>query len=755
MTPIAMTPIAMTLCRLVFLVLAAGALAACGAPRALVDSKALIAEGRVDEGLALLAAAVHERPDDAQLRAAYARQRELAVARLLASADEARRAVRLDAAQAGYERVLELEPANARARDGLQQLEIARRHQGAIARALAQAERGELREAEEHLRLVLTEDAANAEARRALQRVRAKQSRIDTALPPAIKGALARPITIEFRDTPLRSVFEVVSRTAGINFAFDRDVKQDARVTVYVRNAPIEDVIRIVLATNQLERKALNENSLLIYPNTPAKTREYQELVTRSFFLVNVDAKQAQNMLRTMIKSRDVYVDERLNMVAIRDTADAVRLAERMVDLIDRPEPEVVLEVEVLEISRTRAQELGLKFPTSVWAEGALPQSTRVPPGSLDLGNLDLVATIVNPALKINLSATDTDTNLLANPRIRAKNHEKARVLIGEKLPVFTTTAVQNAGVSSSVSYIDVGLKLEVEPTIFLDDEVGIKVLLEVNSNLGEVSGVDGTTAYRIGTRSAQTNLRLRDGETQVLAGLINANERETISKLPGLGDIPGIGRVFSNNDITHDKSEIILLITPRVVRNIVTPDAATALLESGTESSVGAPPLSIGATAPRAFGLQSAGGRTAAPAAAPDAAAPAVPAPAPPAQPAIPADLRLVPALRVPEQVSLGKEFALSIELRNPGTAVEGEALVTFDGAQLQTADGGARATVKLVGPGGSDSVLAGTLLVRAVSSGTTGSATISVSSGSVKLQDGSSHNFSEGASATVRIGL
>jgi general secretion pathway protein D len=190
---------------------------------------------------------------------------------------------------------------------------------------------------------------------------------------------------------------------------------------------------------------------------------------------------------------------------------------------------------------------------------------------------------------------------------------------------------VQNAGVASSVSYIDVGLKLEVEPQVYLDDEVGIKVNLEVNSNLGAVtvgSGTSGqTTAYRVGTRTAQTTLRLHDGETQVLAGLINDNESATWSKVPGLSDIPGVGRLFSNDNGTHEKTEIVLLVTPRIVRNLATPDGGRVMLPAGTESVVGARPLTIGPTAPGSMSLR---GGDSNPRQGPQARRPETPPPAP-----------------------------------------------------------------------------------------------------------------------------
>jgi general secretion pathway protein D len=727
------------------LTMAVAMLAACGTPVAVRDSRALMAEGKFEESVAVLASAANSAPADVELSSAYVRQRELVVARVLASAEDAVRTDRYELAQTEFERVLRIEPANVRARDGLAGLATRRRLQEEVARANAQIEHGEFDAAEQRLQAVLREDPMQLDARKAVQRLRERQAREAAATkPPA--PALQRPVTIEFRDTPLRSVFEVLSRSGGVNFAFDREVKQDARVTLFVRNAPVDDVIRIVLATNQLDRKTLNDNTLLIYPATQAKQREYQELVTRSFFLVNADAKQVQAMLRTLVKSRDIYVDERLNMVSLRDTAEAVRYAERMVDLVDRAEPEVMLELEVIEISRSRAQELGLEFPTSVQADAALPVATNVNSGRIDVNHMNLVATIATPALKLHLSASDTDTNLLANPRIRAKNHEKAKVLIGEKLPVFTSTAVQNAGVSSSVSYIDVGLKLEVEPNIYLDDEVGIKVQLEVNSNLGEKSSGDGnTTAYRIGTRTAQTNLRLRDGETQVLAGLINQNESETLSRLPGLGDIPALGRLFSDSALSRDKTEIVLLITPRIVRNIVSPELAAVALASGTEADIGAAPLRIARTASNGFGVRSDAAQAAA---APEAAA----APATDAAATAGAGVPPVPALHAPEQVSVGKPFDLAVDLSAVG-AVEADVVLSFDPQLLQAQGGSAgKASVHLSAAGQMAGSLNGSVSFNASATGA-GSATVQVVGGSFVDQDGRRHQIGMQGSATVRI--
>ena len=716
-------------------------LLACATPPApeLVRGRELAAAGRTEDAVKELEQAVKRQPEDIELRAWWLRQRELLQAQWLAAADTAAQARRPDAARALYEQVLGVDASNHRAQAGLDALRLHADLDARVQRGEAALAEGRSAEAETLLRGVLAQDAAHPQGRRALARLREMQMNADTT-PPALKSALATGITLELRDVPLRNAFDVISKTAQLNFVFDRDVRADARVTLTVRNSPVNDVIRLLMLTQQLDRKVLNENSLLIYPATQPKQREYQDLVARVFFLTNADAKQAQTLLRALGKTPEVHVDDKLNMVAIRDTADAVRLAERLIEAIDVAEPEVMLEVEVLELSRSRAMDLGIQFPSEVRVES--PLTSRI-----NLRNGDLSATIANPALRIGLQSSDGNTKLLANPRIRAKNHEKARVLIGEKLPVFTTSSVANAATSTSVSYLDVGLKLEVEPTVYLDNEVGIKVNLEVSSNLERIVSSDGSTAFRLGTRTAQTNLRLRDGETQVLAGLINDSDRETFSKVPGLGDLPGIGRAFGNTVRNRDKSEIVLLITPRVLRNIVPPDLTNLVFGAGTEAAAGAPPLSIAATAPRALAMSSNAG----PGAGRGATQPAGGGgPAIPELPAAAAPNAFVAQLRAPSEVSLGRDFTVVVEIADAGTAQQAEVILEVDASLLSGA--GPRPVVRLV-PGGTGNSLVGSLSLRAAAAGT-GATTLRVIGGSVRTADGQQSPVS-GGGTSLRIGI
>ena len=608
---------------------------------------AAIAAGKRGEGIAALEKAAREEPRDAEIKSALLRNKGEAINSLLDEVERQRQAGRYDAVEAGYRRVLALDWRHTRALQGLEQLAIDRRHDALLMQAEQMLERSDPLGAERLVRTVRAQDPQNAMARRLQEAVdRLRESYSGKPVSPETKAALAKPVALEFRDAALKSVFEVLSRSSGLNFVFDKDIRGDLKVTLFVRNSPLEDILRLILATNQLEKRQLSDNSFLIYPNTPAKAREYQELVVRNFYLANADVKQALAVVKTVAKSKDVFADEKLNLLIVKDTPDAMRLIERLIDSLDLAEPEVMLEVEVLEVGRSRINELGVDWPDSVGygllqdtlttttATAAGYTTSVMPGGTLANGYVNLRNTgaltsfVANPALRLNLNGQNSDTNVLANPRIRVKNREKAKVHIGDKLPVFTTTATANVGVSASVNYLDVGLKLDVEPSVTLDDEVSIRIGLEVSSIVKEIVGPSNSLAYQVGTRSASTTLRLKNGETQVLAGLISDEERKATSHIPGIGEIPVLGRAFGSQKDTSSKTEIILLITPRIVRNIHRPAYARPALDSGTAAAVGAPPLGVRTLDGRSLSLSSRGGAAVAPApAAPSAFVPALPA--------------------------------------------------------------------------------------------------------------------------------
>jgi general secretion pathway protein D len=571
-------------------------LAACASnPKWIEQARDHYAAGRGDEALTTLEQAMREHPEDSGLRREYFRLRDTLVPQWLAQAEFLRQAERYDDAEALYRRILAHDRTNPRATAGIAQLDIDRRHRALVAEASELVKADKFREAQDVLRPVLTENPQQRDARR-LQRV------IDDRLvKPAIatvqlRPSIAKPISLDLRDVTLRNVFEVLQRASGINFVFDRDVRTDQRTSIALRDATIEDAIRMAMLTNSLENKVLNENTVFVYPNTPQKLREYQELVVKGFYLSNADVKQTANMIRTLVKTRDIFIDEKINLLVIKDTPAAIQLAQRLIAAQDLAEPEVMLEVEVMEVNRTKLQELGIKFPDTLAVSLVGAANT---PGTITLRewqnrSADLVQlTFTNPLFLFALKQQDSVANTLANPRIRVKNKEKARIHIGDRVPVITTTAAATGGfVSESVTYLDVGLKLEVEPLISLDDEVSMKVGLEVSNITNTVKSNSGTLTYQLGTRTAATNLRLHDGETQVLAGLISTDDRRSADRVPGLGDLPIAGRLFSHTLDNNNRTEVVLLITPRIARTLTRPDAASVEFAAGTEASTGTPRL-------------------------------------------------------------------------------------------------------------------------------------------------------------------
>ncbi len=573
------------------LLLVVAILAGCTTGRALHDEgMSLLDQGKTSEGLAKLQLAAKVEPDNVKFRADLATSRERAVNKALMLANNERLAGHPDAALAAYQWILGIEPSNARAKEGIAALEMDKRHAVMIAEAKDLIKKGEWASASEVLQKVLMENPEQEEAL-SLQRKADEAIAREESAGPSLTAKFKKPVSLEFRDANVRMVFEALSRTSGINVLLDKDVRPDLKASIFVKDASVEDTIDLILLQDQLEKKILNDNTVFVYPNTPDKNKEYRDLKVRSFHLTNADPKQIMTMLKTLLKTKDIFLNEQTNSIVIRDTPEAIHLAEKMVADQDIPDPEVMLEVEVLEVNRARLSQLGLNWPD---------QLTLTTLGSTvnDLRQINGSGIGVNQLqLALNFMLQDSDTNILASPRIRARNHEKAKIMIGDRVPVITNavTPVSTGTpvVTGSVQYLDVGLKLEVEPSVHVDNEVAIKINMEVSSIAKEIqNSVSGTLAYQIGTRNASTLLQLKDGETQILAGLIDNEERATAFKVPGLGQFPVLGHLFASENGNKSKTEIVLSITPHVVGKSRMPDARETEYWSGTEATLRDSPL-------------------------------------------------------------------------------------------------------------------------------------------------------------------
>jgi general secretion pathway protein D len=564
-------------------------LSACAGQDAYRDARALLANDQAGAALSKVEEAARLDPHSAQYRLEYLRTRQRLTNEVLLQAERAKNARQFDVAEAAYRRALELQPDSESALNGLQQIERERRWDDWLAQAQTHLDKKDFDAARPRIQAVLLENPGHADAA-ALMQILDKANEKASA-PPAPVAALSanykKTLSLEFRDASIKTIFELIAKSAGLNFVFDKDVRTDQKISIFLRNSTVEAAVSRLLITNQLDQRVLDENTVLIYPDTPAKQKDYQLLTVKSFYLSNADAKNVANTLKTLLKVKDVVVDERQNMLTLRDTPEVVRLAEKLVVLNDVPEAEVMLEVEVIEVKRTGLLDLGIRWPDQA-SFTPLSSASGTQLTLNDLKNLsgNTIGVAVNP-LSISARKTQGATNILANPRIRSKNREKAKILIGDRVPNITTTSTATGFISDSVNYIDVGLKLDVEPTIYPDNEIVIKVGLEVSNIVSQVETKSGTRAYQIGTRNANTVLRLKDGENQILAGLINDEDRKTASRIPGLGDIPVAGRLFGGQADETSETEIVLSITPRLIRGLVRPSAAVMEFDSGTESGL------------------------------------------------------------------------------------------------------------------------------------------------------------------------
>lgn len=557
----------------------------CSQQRIRDDAASSMRSGNYEAALATLQEGLIDYPESATLKAGLASTKADVVTRIASEATQQRSLGRYDEAEKTIKRGLAMDPGNERLLGMQSDLVLYQRQKRRLEDINRLIDSKETEQALQMVELALREFPRQPELL-LLQRRLETEIRLSSDSYGRNGLAETRPISLDFRNTPVSTVLDAITRGSGINFILDRDVRQDSRVTIFLRSASVEDAIDLVITSSQLAQRIVDPKTVLIYPNTPEKQKEHQEQVIRVFHLANAEAKATATMLRSILKVKEPYVDERANLIVIRESPNIVALAERLVALHDLGDAEVMLEVEIMEIKTTRLTELGLNFPSSVTMTplAAAGESTLTLSSLGSLGPDRTGISIGN--LVLNLRREVGDYNLLANPRIRSKNKEKAKIMIGDKVPVITSTASSTGFVSESISYLDVGLKLDVEPIVSPDDEVTLKIGLEVSSLTKEVKTSTGTLAYQLGSRNATTTLRLRDGETQLLGGLINNDDRSTASRVPGLGDLPVLGRLFASQKDDLQRTELVLAITPHILRPAPRPDITQAEMWVGPELS-------------------------------------------------------------------------------------------------------------------------------------------------------------------------
>ena len=435
------------------------------------------------------------------------------------------------------------------------------------------------------------------------------QQNMTKAQPPELNPASDEPISLTFsRDTPVKEIYRALGNAFGINILFDQAVKDD-RITIELRDVTAQQALERVMQAANHFYKTLDEKTIIVVPDNPQARRDYEDLVIRTFYLSNGDAEQVTNVVRTMIEARNVFPLKALNAITIRDTADKVRIAEKIIQANDKAKDEVVVQVELVQLDLNRLQDLGMALgypaanqpatPTHIvdgkvvpFTSGTLNDIARVVGSFNDLrGNLNFTI----PTATYSLMKSAGNSELLANPELRISEGEKATLHIGQRIPVpVTTISGYNPGTTgtnpnltvpyTSFQYQDVGIKVAMEPRVHHNREVTLKLTVEV-SNQGTPVDFGGQEQPTFSTRTIESTIRLKDGETNFLAGLIQSNKIRSQSKTPLLGDIPLIGRLFTDEHKEETRTDLVLTMTPHIIRiaNITEEDLAPMWVGTGT----------------------------------------------------------------------------------------------------------------------------------------------------------------------------
>jgi general secretion pathway protein D len=379
------------------------------------------------------------------------------------------------------------------------------------------------------------------------------------------------PASLVFRDASVRDVYTVIARFANVNIVFDPTFRDD-RITIDLSNVTLDQALAAVSSATRNFYKVTAQRTVTIIPDTAAKRREYEEEIVRTFYLSNADLKETIDLLRIVVDARRIAPLTATNALTIKDTPERVVAAGRIIQAIDKARPEVVIDVELLEVNRTKLLEYGLQLasPGSPGINGAA-DANRQNLTLQDLTNLsksDIILTNL-PALYYRLMKSDANTRTLANPQLRTSEGVAAQARFGEQIPVPVTTfaPIATGGVAqqpiTSFQYQNIGVNIDITPRTHHDDDVSLALKVVVTSQLG--TGFGGLPTF--GNREITTSIRLRDGETNLLAGLIRDDERTLMEGIPGLSDVPVVGRLFGRSRKETNQTDVVLTLTPHILR--------------------------------------------------------------------------------------------------------------------------------------------------------------------------------------------
>jgi general secretion pathway protein D len=495
-----------------------------------------------------------------------------------------------DRAVVEYTKVLRANPNDRTARGALEAAKLrASQHHFTQGRRLASTGKYEEALVEYQLagELNPTSDDVQQEIRTTRSQIRAKvavredgKTRLETMVERSmdapmpgqdLPAVLTLPDSLVFREASSRAVFAAIGKFSDLSIVFDPTFR-DQPITIDLRNTDLREALTSLSSATRNFWKVTSQRTVTIIPDTPAKRREYEDEVVKVFYLSNADLKETMDILRIVVDARRLAPMSATNAISIKDTPDRIAAAGRIISALDKARPEVMIDVELLEIDRTRLSEYGLPInsPGGSGISGVIDvnRDSMTLRGLRNLTQSDIFLAGL-PGLYYRLLKTDSATRVLANPQLRTSEGIAAQARWGERVPVPVTTIAPIAGGGvqtvpiTSFNYENIGVNIDITPRTHHDDEVSLALKIEVSNISGE--GFQGLPTF--GNRSITTVIRLKDGETNMLAGLIRDDERKVLTGIPGLSEIPVIGALFAHNRKQTQETDIILTLTPRIVR--------------------------------------------------------------------------------------------------------------------------------------------------------------------------------------------
>ena len=576
--------------------LVTGALAAgCGAGRAFGRAESAARAGDWDAAVQYYRQAVQEHPDRVEYQIALERAMLNASARHLDQARVLEARGQLEDALREYRRASEYDPSNR---------QIA-------AKAL---------EMERRLRDF-------AEASRPQPTIQQLQQAARQSPEPLLNPASREPIDVVFNNASLRDILNSMGMTTGINVTFERDYA-DRAYSVQMRGVTFEQALNQILAANQLFYKVINERTIMVIPDNAQKRALYEEQVIRTFFISHADATEIAQILNGVIRipalavAPQIVANKTNNTITVRASANIVQIIQRVVEQNDNPKAEVVVDVQILEVNRGRAKQFGIDL--SQYAITAVFSPERDPRGTGDGNtatfapqpfNLNTITRGISaadfylsvPSAVVQFLETDTQSRLIAKPQLRGAEGQQITLNLGDEIPVPATvfTPVAQGGANfnplTSFNYRPVGVNIQVTPRVTFEGDIILDLIVE-NSTLGPDVNIAGQNLPSFGSRKVQTRLRMRDGESNLLAGLLREEDRRALRGIPGLIRLPVLRSIFASNDTEIRQTDIIMLLTPRIVRTQELTFQDVSPIFIGSQQSLGLagpPPLIIGEPPP------------------------------------------------------------------------------------------------------------------------------------------------------------